>query len=304
MKKRLFFMILPLVLVLAGCAESALPKDTDDHDILVYDLSDDMTSVVPSGYDIKGEGISESVRELLQRIIDGPDNNRARSAIPETITSVRFMIGQQNVIVNFDQSFNELPQMKKILCECAVTDTLCQLDDITAVGFSVDGVPVSDNFGVPVGFLTPGSFTTADGTISGTDEKMEIHLFFTDETGKRLVEKVESITYTGTVSMDRLVVEEIIAGPHGMDCFATVNPATVVNSVVTRDGICYVNLTKDFLNKKSNVSDDVMIYSIVDSLSLLGNVNKVRILIDGSSDVRLGEMDISLPLERNLELIN
>ena len=100
-----------------------------------------------------------------------------------------------------------------------------------------------------------------------------------------------------------MVVESIIAGPKSSEVFATVNPSTVINDVMTDNGICYVSLNRDFLNKTTNVSDEVLIYSLVNSLTQLGNVNKVQILIDGRSDARLGEYDLSKLFERNLEMI-
>ena len=46
-----------------------------------------------------------------------------------------------------------------------------------------------------------------------------------------------------------------------------------------------------------------MIYSIVNSLTELGNINKVQILIDGEMNIHLGEYDLSTPFERDLDMI-
>ena len=47
-----------------------------------------------------------------------------------------------------------------------------------------------------------------------------------------------------------------------------------------------------------------MVYSIVNSLTDLTNINKVQILIDGDINVSLGEFDLSKMYERNLEMTN
>ena len=99
-------------------------------------------------------------------------------------------------------------------------------------------------------------------------------------------------------------MDNIVLGPRGTDAFATVNPATIVNSVTTQDGVCYVNLSEDFLNKITNVTDKVMIYSIVNSLTELGNINKVQILIDGEMNIKLGEYDLSTLFERDLDMVD
>ncbi|MBO4266385.1 MAG: GerMN domain-containing protein [Lachnospiraceae bacterium] len=301
-KKLTVLIMIVLSLLLCSCERDSAAVD-DPGKVTVYDLSLDMSHIEPSEYMMTSASDGERIKELLQRIIDGPRGNRIRSAVPEEVSSVTYIIGPQTVMVNFSSSYDAVPQMRKILCEAAIVRTLCQLDNVYAVSFSVDGVPLFDSQNVPIGLLTPDSFVENEGSMINMYERAELRLYFASEDGQSLIEKVETVTYNGNISMDRLVVDNIISGPKGTDVFATLNPATVVNSVTTQDGICYVNLSEDFLNKITNVTDEVMIYSIVNSLTELGNINKVQILIDGEMDIRLGEYDLSTPYERDLDMI-
>ena len=52
------------------------------------------------------------------------------------------------------------------------------------------------------------------------------------------------------------------------------------------------------------LSDEVVIYSIVDSLTGLSNENKVQIMIDGETEVSYGNIYLSAPFEANYDLIN
>ena len=302
---RALLKIIPFMFTLMlVCSCSRAETEPGGGNAYVYDLSSDMSYIEEVEYSLPGKSdLSEQVGQLLQRLIDGPDQNRVRSVIPEEITSVTYIIGHQTVNVNFDESFNEVSPMRRILCEAAIVKTLCQLDDVYAVSFSVNSSPLCDSKNIPVGLLTPDSFVENEGAMINAYERAQLTLYFADESGQRLVEKTENVTYNGNISMDRLVVDNVIAGPHSTDAFATIDPATTVTSVTTQDGICYVNLSRDFLNKTSNVSDDVIVYSLVNSLTELGNVNKVQILIDGSKDAGLGAYDFSSQFERDLELI-
>ncbi len=305
MKIRIISVLAALLLITLCACQSAQGVQNDQSNIYVYDLGSDMSHIEAKEYyiDIDGD-ISASVGNLLQRIIDGPHGNRVLSAIPEEITSVTYVIGQKTVGVNFNSAYNEVSKMRRILCEAAIVKTLCQLDDVYAVSFSVEGVPLCDSDNIPVGLLTPDSFVENDGSMINTYERAQLRLYFASEDGRSLVEKVESVTYNGNISTDRLIVDNIVRGPRSTDAFATVNPETRVNSVTTQDGVCYVNLSKDFLNKITNVTDEVMVYSIVNSLTDLTNINKVQILIDGDMNVSLGEFDLSKMYERNLEMTN
>ncbi len=296
-------LFLSLSFLLGACAAPA--KETVSGGLYVYDLSSDMVSIAPAQYDFEtsGEDISECVRQLLQRMIDGPAKNRVNAAIPEEITDVTFWIGAQTVTVDLDSSFNDVSQFRRLLCEAAVVRTLCQLEDVYAVSFAVDGAPITDLRGNPIGVLTPDSFTGLTGSTLEGYERSELHLFFATEDGKSLAERVETVQYTADISPERIIVESLIAGPKSSDAFATINPQAAVDDVTTRNGICYVSLNREFLNKTTNVSDEVLIYSLVDSLTSLGNVNKVQIIVDGRNDASLGEYDLSKLYERNLEMI-
>ena len=72
----------------------------------------------------------------------------------------------------------------------------------------------------------------------------------------------------------------------------------------TRDGICYVNLNETFLTQIYNVSADVAIYSIVNSLAELSTVNKVQISINGDTSGTYREKySFSTVFVRNLDIV-
>ena len=59
-----------------------------------------------------------------------------------------------------------------------------------------------------------------------------------------------------------------------------------------------------FLTQIYNVTSDVTIYSIANSLAELPNVNKVQISINGDSNMNYKEnISLSTVFERNLELV-
>ena len=103
--------------------------------------------------------------------------------------------------------------------------------------------------------------------------------------------------------MERLVVEQLIEGPEE-DANPTIPASTKVQNVVVEDGVCYVNLSEAFLNSEYDVTAQVCIYSLVNSLSELTGLNKVQILINGETVTSFRDI-ISLEdsLERNLDII-
>ena len=110
--------------------------------------------------------------------------------------------------------------------------------------------------------------------------------------------------------MEQQVVEELIKGPRQDDIagyeagYPTVNPAVTILSVTVRDRVCYVNLSEEFLTPVYDVTSQVALYSIVNSLVELPGVNKVQISIDGNTDVTFRDsVSLTTVFERDLDII-
>ena len=117
------------------------------------------------------------------------------------------------------------------------------------------------------------------------------------------METSRTVVYNSNISMERLVVENLVKGPESEEVFPVINSATKVQGVTVKDGICYVNLDDAFLTQVYNVTADVVIYSLVNSLVELSNVNKVQIAVNGRSDLVFRESyNLANIYERNLEI--
>ncbi len=162
-----------------------------------------------------------------------------------------------------------------------------------------------DNGGTAVATRTADMFIDNAGDEINPYEKVNLHLYFANETGDGLVEENQrNVEYNSNISVEKLVVEKLIEGPNSEGHYPTINPATKVISVTVNDRICYVNLDENFLNQPYNVTSDVTIYSITNSLVELPNINKVQISINGETALFYKESDSLTNLfERNLDLI-
>jgi germination protein M len=165
----------------------------------------------------------------------------------------------------------------------------------------VDGVQLYDNTGNPVGLMNADQFINNDGNEINTYELIKVKLYFANEDGDKLIAAYREKHYSTNTPLERFIVEEIIAGPSGQiaGLYPTVNPETKIISVSTKDGICYVNLDSGFTTVENNVSTEVAIYSIVNSLVELSSINKVQILVNGEVPATF----TSSTYERNLDYV-
>ena len=110
--------------------------------------------------------------------------------------------------------------------------------------------------------------------------------------------------YNTNIAMEKIILEQLIAGPKNNKGYATINPDTKILSVVIKDSVCYVNLNETFLTQVYSVSPEVVLYSIVNSLCELSNVEKVQISIDGDTSVIFREtLPLNIAYEENWEIL-
>ena len=132
-------------------------------------------------------------------------------------------------------------------------------------------------------------------------EKEELTLYFADESGSSLVpERREVIHDMNTSSMEQLIVEQLIAGPEQEGLRPVLPEGLKVLNLSVNDSVCYINFDATFLEGVTDVSEYLPIYAIVNSLTELTTVTRVRILVNGSQDVMFRDVvSLNTAFERN-----
>ena len=71
-----------------------------------------------------------------------------------------------------------------------------------------------------------------------------------------------------------------------------------------KENTCYLDLSDDFLKKPADISENVAIYSVVNTLTELPNINKVQFSIDGEQVMLYNEyVGFGEPFETNLDIV-
>ena len=207
--------------------------------------------------------------------------------------------------LDFDESYKNLYGIREILVRASIVRTMAQLPGVERVAFTVGGEQLTDRMGTAVGIMTADTFIENAGNEINAYEKVNLRLYFANETGDRLVEENRrNVVYNSNISLEKLVVEKLVEGPMIEGAYPTINPTTRIISVTVQDGTCYVNLNNDFLSQPYNVASDVTIYSITNSLAELPNVNRVQISINGETNLSYREnMSLNTLFERNLDIL-
>lgn len=252
--------------------------------VKVYYLSNDETGVETHEYERPTGPAEEQVRILLAYLSVLPENLRYKAPLSMGFTLLGMEYREGAVTINVDKNYRLLSPTTEVLVRAAIVKTLTQAADVTRVTITVEGETLYDGTGDPIGWMTADQFIRNDGSEINSYEKVRVKLYFANEAGNRLIAAYREKFYSTNISMDRFIVEEILSGPSGKiaGLYPTVYADTKILSVMTKDGICYVNLDSGFLNAVNNVSTDVAIYSVVNSLTELPNIHHVQILVNGA----------------------
>lgn len=303
MKKYGIWLCIMLVLLLTACGKKQ--EVTDETVYQIYEVNKEETKVVSREITTAETDTEKLLNVLIEELEKTPEDTENRAAITDAIQLQSSTVADESANLNFGVGYYVQSLTGEILTRAAIVRTLTQIPDVNYVSFLVDGSALLNNQGAPIGVMTADQFIDNSGNEINTEEKVSLVLYFANENGDKLKKVTREVVYSSNISLDKLVMEQLIAGVQdGEEAYPTINPATKVVSVMVSDGTCYVNLDKDFLTQIYKVDANVTIYSIVNSLVELTDVNRVQISINGETDLSFKEsVPLATMFERNLELV-
>ncbi len=296
------FLSTVMAVILASCGD----KSAKDEDAFkVYYVNSQETGIVAEQYDIIADpsDVEAVISELIGVLESKPENVKYEEPLSEEYGYVSYSMQDKLLTLNFNSRYNELGRTIEILDRAAIVRTFTQLDFVDYVSYQIDGTPLTDHYGNIIGNMSSDTFIYNVGNEINTYEKIELKLYFANETGDKLVPVYRSVVYNSNISMERLAVEQVISGPNNNIAYPTVNKDCKVNSVNVKDGVCYVDFDSAFLTQPNSVNAEVALYSIVNSIVEFSDVNKVVLSVNGELSFTFMDFVISGSYERNLDLV-
>lgn len=298
--KKVWIMLLAAwcLLGLTSCRQEA---SENENVYQIYYISNSETKVEIHEHEMTADSRREQLNELIECLSAMPEKLEYKAPLAMGFQVLSVELKEGRVMLDVDDAYMDMPATTEVLVRAALVNTLTQIPDVDYVGITVEGGQLFDNAGDLVGLMNAEQFIHNDGNEINTYELTRVKLYFANESGDKLIAAYREKHYSTNTPLERFVLEELIAGPSGQvdGIYPSINPETKIMSIMTKDGICYVNLDASFLTVVNNVSTDVAIYSIVNSLVELNNINKVQILINGEVPASFS----AATYERNLDCV-
>lgn len=305
-KKKRTGKLFALLFLLFGILLFASCKDRDEQtsDYYMYYLNQDRTGIERVAYTPDAQDTTGMIEEFIKKLSTQPKQVEYRTPLPEHVSIDRYEFKKGQLYLYFNKAYEDMNPTDEVLLRGAVVHTMMQVKNVSGVSFYVNNLPLTDASGLEVGIMNDDVFVENPGEEINNIQEADLKLYFASKDGEGLVRETQHVYYSGNMSIEKLTMERLFAGPESANALGTIPSGTKLISVSVLDGVCLVNLDEGFLVQNFKIKENVVIYSIVNSLTELPNVNTVQISVNGNTNIKYREtMPLKDYYKRNLDLV-
>ena len=301
MRKWLWILLLTIPLLMAGCREQ---QQVDESGYRIWYINQDETCLKYENKELQSKNEEGLLREMMEVMRETPTDDELKPVIPEDVELLDFDFEHNQLYLDFSPEYKKMPKVYEVLCRAAIVRTLGQIDGVEHVDFQVNGEPLTDLEGKEIGLMNEDQFIENAGEEINAYKTADLTLYFANKAGDKLVGQRVAMEYNSNISLEKLIVEQLIAGPPFEGAYPTIPSETKLLNISIKDKICYVNLDEGFLGTGYNVIESIPVYSIVNSLIENTDAQKVQISINGESNRMFREsINFDTIFEKNEGLI-
>ena len=281
MRKWLWILLLAVPLLMAGCRKQ---QQVDESGYRIWYINQDETCLKYENKELQSKNEEGLLREMMEVMRETPTDDELKPVIPEDVELLDFDFEHNQLYLDFSPEYKKMPKVYEVLCRAAIVRTLGQIDGVEYVDFQVNGEPLTDLEGKEIGLMNEDQFIENAGEEINAYKTADLTLYFANKAGDKLVGQRVAMEYNSNISLEKLIVEQLIAGPPFEGAYPTIPSETKLLNISIKDNICYVNLDEGFLGTGYNVIESIPVYSIVNSLIENTDAQKVQISINGESN--------------------
>lgn len=313
-KSACLLLIVLLILSCAGCGSirklfnhsSDDKKDSADIGYQIYYIDSSGKDLYPYAYKLaatKEEGIIQECINMLSNVPAEIDCDPVLGTDLQ-LQKYEFNSDTKTLAMYFGSDYNALSAEKQILYRTAIVKTMTQFNGIIDyVTFNVDGNWLTNDAGEPM-LMKNNDYIISIQDDQNDLEDADIVLYFASLDGSGLVPFTVHRKYDPSMPLESVVLDALIVGPVTDDCNEVLSQNTQVKDVYVEDGVCHVDFNSAFLTLVGNQSFQINVYSVVNSLTSLDEVESVEITVNGEQvkDAPDG-IDLSGALTANMDLL-
>ena len=299
--------VIVILFTLTGCFGSS----SSNSELNVYFKNAQSNELSVEKIEYKGsKNTVDMANFAINKLSEGPLKKTNLRSIPENVTFSAVSVKNESATVDVSKEFTSFTGTDELLARFAVVRTLCDIPGITSVKITVEGENlISDTTGKEIGFLSKKDIVTdigagGENNVTDVTSTATITLYFSTSDAMALKQEERKIATQDTLSIEKTVINELLKGPVSQELVSVIPSGTKLISAETRDGVCYVNFSEEFVTKFTGGTGMLTVYSVVNSLCSIERISSVQILINGEKGAEFGNYVFDEPFEANLNLVS
>ena len=288
MKRFLLTSLILMLCFMCGCSDGAEDTTTEEtmalNSYYVYYPDGDKIVRTEDTYQLKQpDSIIPSVEEVMSVSLDAYEGR---------IEKYSYMVDEDNKVTLDITMAGECSREYSLLTMASVSDTLFQLELVESVKITLlntEGEELDSKLILRNTFYH-----------YGEDSKQltkRVTFYKTNGDGDKLEALSGSVALRDDTTMVEAIVEQLVA-------IDAIPEDTSINSVAIIGDVCYLDLSQEFSETVDGSKSELVVYSLVNSVTGLSYINQVYITIDGQVEGSYrGTVDLSKPLSFNKDII-
>ena len=297
-----FILIVVMLTLLSGCNG----KDTEKISIYFKTKNENVLTEEVRLMEVSGKtSASDRAKFAIAQMVKGPVKEAGVALLPKETKLLKIAIENKVATVNMSEHFSMVKGTDALILRLAMVNTLCGIDGIDGIVIQVNGSPiVSETTGKEFGVLSSENIAfSTDDTVSEAEQT--ITLYFPEKNGSSLSAEKRRVRVQNSLSLEKTAINELLKGPKKEKLSRAISEDVKLLGIETKDNVCFVNFSSEFISKtpSGSLATTLALYSVVNTLCELDNVESVQVLVNGETGAELGNLVLDIPYEKNKELI-
>ena len=305
MRKYIVFIIFLILAIFSGCGSDKKQKDNTEYTYYVYYLNIENNESVKEGIDTeeieKLERNFEKIDYLIYKLKNPDDISNLHPVLNKDIKILSYEIENRQLKLNFSLEYQSLKSDVEVLYRASIVRTFVQLDFIDKIIFTVNGSPLTDSNGNVISIMDNNSFVENMGTDINTYKEEKLNLYFSDNDYQKLVKTEIKTRIRPNIPKEKVILELLSKGPNMVK--PTIPEEMKINSIVTKNEICYIDFSIKNVSTENAVSGLLTIYSMVNSITDGSNIMKVKFSIDSNDTATYRGVKLDEAFEKNYKIL-
>lgn len=284
MKNKLFYWVsLSVITLLSTSCMMDISKSYDMGGpmLMLLDSGKSELEGVPLYLDqvIDQQDTSQIVTYVVDLLKNGVRNSKLSPTIPEQVELEYFTVTSNNVRLNFNREYFLVDDLEEIYMRSSLVRSLTSFDVIRSVEIYVDGVPIRQSIVNGKDRLNKKDVIVSFDELSDNFVEESINIYYPNEDKKRLVLKNIIMERDGDRKREAEVIDILL-----QEIEAEVLPeGTKLLNTYTHEEVCFVDFSEEFNRNvlPEGISEEIAVYSIVNSLIDLPDISEVQFLVEG-----------------------